>query len=125
MKKSPRMRKLEEMLRSSVLVVGGFMGNDRRPIMEVIEADGKALSRLRVTAEQVAERMQEIQQASPAIQYPVFQSFSAALRDTFRTVIANPAVGVNAGCEEDLSHLPGMGSDSRKSAHDASTMQPV
>jgi hypothetical protein len=54
------MRKLEEMLRSSVLVIGGFMGNDRRPIMEIIEADGKALSRLHVTPERVAERMQEI-----------------------------------------------------------------
>jgi len=64
MKKSPRMRKLEEMLRSSVLVVGGFMGDDRRPIMEVIEADGKALSRLHVTAEQVAQRMQEITDAA-------------------------------------------------------------
>lgn len=74
---------------------------------------------------QLAERMEEIQQASPDVRYPVFQSFSAALRDTFRTVIANPAVGVNAGCQEDLSHLPGIASASQKPAHDTSTMQPA
>ena len=64
MKKSPRMQKLEEMLRSSVLVIGGFMGSDRRSIMEIIEADASALSRLHVTAEQVAGRMQEITDAA-------------------------------------------------------------
>lgn len=54
------------------------------------------------------DRMDEIQEASPEVQYPVFQTFTGALIDTFRTVIRNPAVGVNAGCTDDLSHLPGM-----------------
>ncbi len=37
-----------------------------------------------------------------------FYSFTSVLIDTFRTAIANPAVGINAGCTDDLSHLPGM-----------------
>ena len=64
MKQSPDMKKLEQMLRSSVLVVGGFMGNDPRPVTEVIDEDAAILARLDVTAEQVAARMQEITDAA-------------------------------------------------------------
>ena len=64
MKQSPEMQKLEQMLRSSVLVAGGFMGNDMRPVTEIIEADGAALTRLDVTAEQLAARMQECTEAA-------------------------------------------------------------
>jgi hypothetical protein len=64
MKQSPDMKKLEQMLRSSVLVVGGFMGSDPRAVTEVIEADAAALARLGVTAEQVTARMQEITDAA-------------------------------------------------------------
>lgn len=54
------------------------------------------------------DRMEQIQQAAPDESLPVFQTFSAALMDTFRTAIRNPGVGVNAGCTDDLSHLPGI-----------------
>ena len=53
-------------------------------------------------------RMAEVQQAAPDTAYPVFHSFTGALMDTFRTAIRNPGVGINAGCTDDLSHLPGM-----------------
>ena len=43
MKQSPDMQKLEQMLRSSVLVAGGFMGNDVRVVTEIIEADADLL----------------------------------------------------------------------------------
>ena len=71
------------------------------------------------------ERMEEIQEAAPKGTYPVFQSFTAALKDTFQTVIANPAVGVNAGCTEDLSHLPGMVKEQPVDVPSHITMQPV
>jgi hypothetical protein len=64
MKQSPKMQKLEQMLRSSVFAAGGFMGTDARTATEVIEADAAALSRLGVTAEQLAARMQEITAAA-------------------------------------------------------------
>jgi hypothetical protein len=58
------MQKLEAMLRSSVFAAGGFMGTDTRPATEVVEADAAALSRLGVTVERLADRMQEITEAA-------------------------------------------------------------
>jgi hypothetical protein len=62
MKISPREQKLEEVLRSSKLVAGGFMGNDRRRLSEIIDADLAAIFRSKLTVKQIAERMQEITQ---------------------------------------------------------------
>ncbi len=60
MKESPQAQKVEEMLRSSKLVAGGFMGNDPRSFSEIIDADMAALSRVGFTIEQITTRMQEI-----------------------------------------------------------------
>ena len=60
MKESPQNKKLEAVLRSSKLVADGFMGNDTRSVFEIIDADKKELSRLNVTCEQIADRMQHI-----------------------------------------------------------------
>ena len=57
---------------------------------------------------ELKSRMQEIQADHPETAFPVYHSFTSALLATFRTAIRNPAVGVNAGCTDDLSHLPGM-----------------
>jgi hypothetical protein len=60
MKESPQNKKLEVVLRSSKLVAGGFMGIDSRSVSEIIDADKKELSKLNLTSEQVAGRMQQI-----------------------------------------------------------------
>jgi hypothetical protein len=60
MKQSPRDKKLEEVLRSTKLVAGGFMGADTRHPIEVIEQDAGTLENLGLTMIQVAERMQEL-----------------------------------------------------------------
>lgn len=60
MKQSPRDKKLEEVLRSTKLVAGGFMGTDPRHPIEVIERDIVALEHLGVTTAQVAARMREL-----------------------------------------------------------------
>ncbi len=60
MKVSPQNKKLEAILRSSKLVAGGFMGNDTRSFSEIIDSDKNELSRLRVTSEQIANRMLQI-----------------------------------------------------------------
>ena len=60
MKESPENQKLEQLLRLSRLVAGGFMGSDTRSISEVIDADSAELARLGFTQEQLAERMQQI-----------------------------------------------------------------
>ena len=64
MKESPQNKKLEAVLRSSKLVAGGFMGADTRSVSEIIDTDKKELSRLSVTCEQVADRMQQITNAA-------------------------------------------------------------
>ena len=60
MKESPQMKRFEEILRSSKLVSGGFMGNDQRNLSEIISADALVLSRMGKTADEIAARMQEI-----------------------------------------------------------------
>lgn len=60
MKQSPDMQKLEELLRSSILVADGFMGTDPRSVTEIIDADAAELGRLGTTAEKVGARMREI-----------------------------------------------------------------
>jgi hypothetical protein len=60
MKKSPQLEKLEEVLRSSKLVAGGFMGTDTRSVTEIIDADAASLAKLGYTPEQLAGRMKQI-----------------------------------------------------------------
>ncbi|MFQ6035029.1 MAG: hypothetical protein ACE5NM_04165 [Sedimentisphaerales bacterium] len=60
MKESPQMQKLNDLLRSSKLVAGGFMGSDTRSVSEIIDADAAQLARFGFTARQVAARMQQI-----------------------------------------------------------------
>jgi len=64
MKQSPRDKKLEEVLRSTKLVAGGFMGTDPRHPDEVIEQDAAMLEKLGITAARVAERMQVLTELS-------------------------------------------------------------
>lgn len=60
MKQSPRDKKLEEMLRSTQLVAGGFMGADPRHPAEVIEQDSATMEKLGLTTLQLANRMKEL-----------------------------------------------------------------
>lgn len=60
MKKTPQLQKLEELLRSSKIVAGGFLGNDPRPLPEIIEEDMAEVALFDYSLEEVAERMTEI-----------------------------------------------------------------
>ncbi|MGD9110302.1 MAG: hypothetical protein PVG93_05130 [Phycisphaerales bacterium] len=60
MKKSPDQQKLEQVLRSSMLSAVGFLGDDNRSLTEIIEADLTELAKLNFTADQLAEKMQQI-----------------------------------------------------------------
>jgi hypothetical protein len=66
MKESPQTRRLEQMLRSSKLVAGGFMGADSRSLAEIVEADTSELTRLGYTTEQITLRMQTITNTAKA-----------------------------------------------------------
>ena len=60
MKESPQMQSLDEMLRSSRLVAGGFMGSDTRSAEEIINDDSAHMAQLAVTAGEIASRMRQI-----------------------------------------------------------------
>jgi hypothetical protein len=66
MKMSPQDKKLDEMLRSSTLVAGGFMGSDRRSVFEVIESDAATLDKAGLNAAMVARQMRELTAAAQA-----------------------------------------------------------
>jgi len=60
MKNTPKDEKLEEVLYSSKIVAGGFMGTDSRSLHEIIDSDAAVLEKLGYTHHQIAERMQHI-----------------------------------------------------------------
>ena len=60
MKKKHEMEKLENVLRSSRIVAGGFMGHDNRDVSEIVKADTGTVELLGHTLKDVAARMQEI-----------------------------------------------------------------
>jgi hypothetical protein len=60
MKRSPETQKLEQIMRSSPLAGGGFLGADTRPLEEIMEADAAELAGLCLSREQVARRMADI-----------------------------------------------------------------
>ena len=59
-KKTPEIQRLEEVLRSSKLAYGGFMGEDSRSVLDVIDADAAELSKLSIEPQKLAEKMQQI-----------------------------------------------------------------
>ena len=66
MKQGPEVQHLDIALRLSTLVAGGFMGDDPRSVTEVIDTDAGELSRLGVTAGDIAARMKEITEKAAA-----------------------------------------------------------
>lgn len=60
MKQSPQDKKLEELLHSSTLVAGGFMGDDTRSVSDVIGADRAVLQEKGVNAAMLAQRMRQL-----------------------------------------------------------------
>ncbi len=60
MKRTPRTERIEELMRSSHLVAGGFLGDDRRPLEEIVEVDRAEVARLGGDCEMIAARMTEL-----------------------------------------------------------------
>ncbi len=58
MKQSPQMQKIQENMRAGVLTLHGFLGNDHRNLVDILEEDGGIVGRLGTTHKDIAERMQ-------------------------------------------------------------------
>lgn len=72
MKNTPEMEKLDNILRSSRIVVGGFMGQDNRDVNEITQEDTRTVENLGYSLKQVADRMRLItEQAKKALGLPV------------------------------------------------------
>lgn len=68
MKKTPQMKKLEKMLQASTISAGGFLGQDKRSLFEIIDADAAEIARLGRTKEEIAARMTELSElAEPGL----------------------------------------------------------
>jgi hypothetical protein len=68
MKESPKEKNLDDMLHSTALVAGGFMGIDPRHPYEVIEHDTAVLEKLGFCLKRLANRMRELtEQAKPRL----------------------------------------------------------
>ncbi len=72
MKQSPQDKILNRNLRASKFSAEGFLGNDLRPLDEIIAADSATLERLGVSVETVVEVLRNAyQQARQALDLPV------------------------------------------------------
>lgn len=60
MKESPQNQRLKELLKSSKIAAGGFMGADTRGLFEIIDADAADLAQLGFTTDRLAARMRRI-----------------------------------------------------------------
>lgn len=60
MKRSPEAKKLDEILRSSQIARGGFLGGDKRTVEEIIDADSASAARAGYSCGQIAARMKEL-----------------------------------------------------------------
>jgi len=72
MKDSAETDRLEKILKSHKFSASGFLGNDSRSIMEIIESDEAALLKAGKSREKTAARMREItRQAKAGLETPV------------------------------------------------------
>lgn len=60
MKMSPQRQRLEELLNSSKIVVGGFKGTDQRDVETIIDEDVSVLSSADITLNRLADKMRSI-----------------------------------------------------------------
>ena len=57
MKMSPELRKAQANMQPGVISAAGFLGDERRPLVDIIEADEETMQALGLTFEEIAERM--------------------------------------------------------------------
>ncbi|MFA6292242.1 MAG: hypothetical protein WC637_10695 [Victivallales bacterium] len=60
MKNTRQVEEFQELLKSGKLVSGGFLGEDRRNFLEIIDADKAELFKLKISAGELAGKMRQI-----------------------------------------------------------------
>ena len=57
MKQSPELKKIQEQLKRGVITPEGFLGTDKRNLIDILTEDDAQVNRLGLTHEQIAEKM--------------------------------------------------------------------
>ncbi len=66
MKQSPQFEQAQARMRPGVIAQEGFLGDDRRPLAEIVDEDDAAVRRLGVTHAAIAARMRALRSAGAA-----------------------------------------------------------
>ena len=91
MKQSQESEKFERFLRSSKVVAGGFLGDDERPLREIIDSDLSTIQKAGVTLEQLAGRMKQLSEAAkPMLGNPVEVGLLEVRYEDFKGTVVCP-----------------------------------
>lgn len=60
MKQTPRMDQIQEQMRPGIITLVGFLGNDDRNLIDILESDDATVKRLGYTHQSIARRMREL-----------------------------------------------------------------
>ena len=63
MKMTVQMKKIQEQLQPGVITRDGFLGKDRRNLVDILEDDDARVKRMKLTHRQIADRMLELRDA--------------------------------------------------------------
>jgi hypothetical protein len=63
MKQTVQMREIQERMRPGVITRDGFLGNDRRNLIDILQEDDAEVKRRNLTHKQIAERMMQLREA--------------------------------------------------------------
>lgn len=66
MKQLPELSKVQERMRPGVLTSHGFLGDDNRPLADILADDGLKVEHLGLTHEQIADALQRLTDAARA-----------------------------------------------------------
>ncbi|HJO92568.1 MAG TPA: hypothetical protein QF753_04140 [Victivallales bacterium] len=59
MKQSPRMKAIQENMQPGVITINGFLGDDKRDLVQILDRDNSIVRELRLTHQMIADCMQE------------------------------------------------------------------
>ena len=63
MKQTVQMREIQERMRPGVITRDGFLGNDRRNLIDILQDDDAEVKRRNLTHKQIAERMLQLRES--------------------------------------------------------------
>jgi hypothetical protein len=66
MKQSPKMKQIQENMKPGVVTVNGFIGNDKRDLVQILDQDNSIVRELKLTHGMIADKMQDFRDRGEA-----------------------------------------------------------